>query len=109
MSSEIFMMVSGVWNNSSLPQFVKCLESLPNLYTPEIGQADYYPTSLFRSMVVHVELPQIKALILAPNAFPLLRSCRNVEDVVYIFMGGAIFLEELCESLASNRDPESSV
>ena len=91
-------------NRSTLPKFVKCLESLPNLHTLEIGQADYHPMDSLKNALGRVELPQIKALILPPCAFPLLRSCRNVEDVVYVFIGWAMCLEEFFESLASNRD-----
>jgi len=97
-------MVSGMWNNSTLPKFVKCLESLPNLHTLEIGQAEYYPTPLLRSVLGHVELPQVKTLILPLNAYPLLKMCRNVEEVVCVFMGEAFLFDEFYEPLTSNQD-----
>jgi len=99
-------MLSGVWNNSSLPGFIKCLGSLPNLHTLEIGQVDYYPTPLLRSVLGDVELPQIKALILPPTAYPLLGKCPNVEEVVCVSMGmDFLFVfDEFCESLVSNPD-----
>ena len=97
-------MVSGMWNNSTLSKFVKCLEALPNLHTLEVGQVDYYPTPLLESALGHVELPQIKALILPPTAYPLLRKCRNVEDVVCVSMRRNFLSNEFYESLTSNSD-----
>ena len=99
-------MVSGMWDNTTLPKFVKCLQSLPNLHTLEIGHCDvvHYPTPLLRNVLGRVELPQIKVLILPPTAYPLLGQCRNVEDVVYVSMGRATLFDEFCESLVSNHD-----
>ena len=96
----------GVWNNTTFPKFIKCLQSLLNLHTLETGhrEVDYYPTPLLRNVVGHVELPQIKVLILSPTAYPLLGQCRNAEDVVYVSMGGATLFDEFCESLVSNQD-----
>lgn len=98
------MMVSGLWNNFSLPKFIECLESLPNLYTLEIGLVDYDTTSLLGSALSHAELPQIKALILPPTAYPLLGKCRNAEEVVCVFTGADFLFDEFFESLASNPD-----
>jgi len=93
-----------MWNNATVPKFVRCLQSLPNLHTLEIGQVDYYPTPLLMNVLGHFELPQIKTLILHPTAYLLLSRCRNVEDVVYVFWGEAILFDELCGSFASNQD-----
>jgi len=99
-----FMTVSGPWGDSTLPKLFKCLESLPNLHTLEMGEMGYYPPGRFRSLLEHVELPQVKALILADYAYPLLRNCRNVEDVVYVAKHGVAPSEEFCEPLVSNQD-----
>ena len=87
-----------------LPKFVKCLESLPNLHTLEIGRADGDITTSLEKALKHVELPQIKLLILPPAVHPLLRHCRNVEDVVYVVVNKAILTDEFLGSLASNQD-----
>jgi len=42
-----------------------------------------------------------------PHAFPFLLSSPNVEDVVYVFVSGATFFEEFCESLTSNPDSKA--
>jgi len=76
--------VQGLWNNTTLPKFVKCLETLPNLHTLEIGRANGDITAPLKKALQHVELPQIKVLILPPTTYPLLRHCRNVEDVVCV-------------------------
>ena len=55
---------------------------LPNLHTLEI-QGDHRTTGLLEKALKRVKLPQIKTLILSPNAHPILRHCHNVEDVVY--------------------------
>ena len=99
------MTVYLVYKSSAFPEFVKCLKSLPNLHTLEIGQMDYYPKGSLENELGRVKLPQIKTLILPPHAFPLLRSCRNVEDVVYVLVGSGIeFVKEFWESLASIQD-----
>ena len=96
--------MSGMWNNSILPKFIKCLESLPNLHTLEIGRADGDITAPLEKALKHVELPQIKVLILPPAVHPLLRHCRDVEDVVYVVANRAILTDEFLGSLASNQD-----
>ena len=70
-------------NGSALPSFVKCLESLPNLHTLEIGWVgrDVITTRL-KAALKGVKLPQIKTLMLPPVAYPLLQHCCDVEDVV---------------------------
>jgi len=98
------MTVSGMWNNSILPKFVKCLGSLPNLHTLEIGRADGDITAPLEKALKHVELPQIKVLILPPVVHPLLRHCHNVEDVVYVVMNMALLTDEFLGSLASNQN-----
>ena len=96
--------MSGMWNNSILPKFVKCLESLPNLHTLEIGRADGDITAPLGKALKHVKLPQIKVLILPPTVHPLLRHCCNVEDVVYVVMNRVALADEFLGSLASNQD-----
>jgi len=62
------MTVSRMWNHSIIPEFIKCLKSLPNLHTLEITQMDYHATPSFWEAVAGVKLPQIKALTLPPTA-----------------------------------------
>ena len=96
--------MSGIWNNSILPKFVKCLEFLPSLHTLEIGRADGDITTPLEKALKRVKLPQIKVLILPPTVHPLLRHCCNVEDVVYVVMNRAVLMDEFLASLASNQD-----
>lgn len=98
------MTVRLVWNNSTLPKFVKCLESLPNLRTLEIGRTGNHITTALENALKHVKLPQIKALILPPTAYPLLRPCCDVEDVVCVVEYYARTTNGFLTSLASNRD-----
>ena len=68
-----------------VPPFVECLESLPNLHTLEIKWVDNNTiTTSLENALENLELPQIKTLILPLGAYPLLRHCYNVEDVVYL-------------------------
>jgi len=76
--------VQVLWSNTTLPKFVKCLETLPNLHTLEIGRANGDVTAPLKNALQHVELPQIKVLILPPTTYPLLQRCRNVEDVICV-------------------------
>ena len=98
------MTVHLVHDNFTFSKFIKCLESLPNPHTLEIGQVDYHPTGSLKNALGRVELPYIRVLILLPYTFPPTQSCRNAEDVVDVFIGGAVFFEEFCEFLAFNQD-----
>lgn len=98
------MAVRLMWSNSTLPKFIKCLESLPNLHTLEIGQTHIDITTPLGKALKGVELPQIKALVLSPTAHPLLRHCRNVEDVVCVVAINTTTSDEFLTSLASNRN-----
>src|SRR6266478_5514049 len=92
-------------NKSTLPLFIKCLESLPNLHTLEIGSlGGFYDTTLLKNALKHVELPQVKTLTLPLAAHPLLQHCHNVEDVAFVSGHGGLPSNEFFESLASNRD-----
>ena len=84
--------------------FVKCLQSLPNLHTLEVGRADDFPGAPLKSALKGVELPQIKTLIISPPAYPLLQRCREVEDVVCMVVFPSMSPERVLRSLASNRD-----
>jgi len=98
------MTVLEMWNNPILHKFVKCLESLPNLHSLEIGRAASNITAPLEKALKHVNLPLIKVLILPPAAHPFLRHCHNVEDVVYVVSNRAILSDEFLGSLASNQD-----
>jgi len=76
-----FMTLSSLWNVAKFPLFVKCLKSLPNLHTLAIGWSDNYITNSLQNALKRCKFPQIKALILPPSAHPLLKHCRNAEDV----------------------------
>ena len=92
-----------MWDNSTLPRFVGCLESLPNLHTLEIGRTNDI-TAPLKKALQHVELPQIEALILPQAAHPLLQHCRNVEDIVCVVKDVATSSREFIGSLASNQE-----
>jgi len=90
--------------HTAIPLLARCLESLPNLHTLEIVRASGPVTSPLKGALRRVKLPQIKTLILPPVAHPLLRSCRNVEDIVCVVRYGIISSEEFLGSLEFNRD-----
>ena len=98
------MTVDLTWGRSSFPPFVKCLKSLPNLHTLEIGWVDNSITAPLQGALKGAKLPQIKTLILPPAAHPLLQHCRDVEDVVCAVRDQTTSLEGFLGSLASNRD-----
>ena len=85
--------------------FVKCLKSLPNLHTLEIGMfcGDTVTTKLKKALG-RVKLRQIKTLIIPPAAHPLLQHCRNVEDVVCEATNYTQPSDGFLRSLASNRN-----
>ena len=60
-------------------------------------------TTLLRNALEGVKLPQIKTLILPPAAYPLLRHCRDVEDVACLFLYNEGPTDKFLKSLASNR------
>ena len=87
--------------------FARCLESLPNLHTLEIGWMDGSYARLLGNALSGVELPQIKTLILPPAACALLRHCPSVEDVVYVVGGATSYNYQLVDFLswlASNKN-----
>ena len=95
--------------------FVKCLKSLPNLHTLEVGLGlvNNVPcTYLLREALKGVELPQLKTLILPPLGHPLLKHCPNVEDVDWVIADSWLIADSVasCDSLlgslASIRDPK---
>ena len=97
-------------SDPTFPPFAECLKSLPNLHTLKIGWLDNddgnsNATSLTEALN-GVELPQIKTLILPPDAYPLLQHCCDVEDVVCVVDDRAMSPDGFLESLTSKRDPK---
>jgi len=90
--------------NSAFHSFVRCLESLSNLHTLEIGWTDGSITIPLKNALKRLQLPQIKTLILPPAAYPLLQNCRDVEDVVCVITDNTISTDEFLGCLTSNRD-----
>ena len=87
---------------SAIPAFVECLQSLQNLCSLEIGLGNFWPCAWKLKVVLkHIELPQIKTLILPPAAHPLLNHCPNVEDVDLVTGDRYMTSEEFLGSLAS--------
>ena len=95
-----------LWKEFTVPLFVKCLESLPNLHTLEIPQANIRVTVPLEKALKRIKLPQIKTLIMHPAAHPLLRHCHGVEDFVCVVrnMDKNIPSDSIVSSLASNRN-----
>ena len=91
-------------DESTFPPFVKCLKSLSNLHTLEVGWADDFITTPLENALKGVKLPQIKALILFPTAHPLLQHCRNVEDVACVLGYQNKSPDVFLQSLASIQD-----
>ena len=90
------------WHRTIVPPFVRCLESLPNLHTLEIEWEDGHTmTTSLKNALEHLELPQIRTLILPVGAYPLLRRCGNVEDVVYRAGCGSLPPDNFLVALAS--------
>ena len=92
-----------VHNHPTIPKFAKCLESLPNLHTLEIGRAYGYITTPLENALKRVELPQIKVLILPPTTYPLLRHCRDVEEVTCVVGDEVILSDVFLGALTSNQ------
>ena len=99
-----FMSVGFMWGDTNLPPFIRCLESLQNLHTLEIGLVNESITTPLKNALEGIKLPQIKTLILHPATYPLLQCCYNVEDVVCVVRDATISSDEFLGSLASNRD-----
>ena len=93
-------------DGSDLQHFAKCLKLFPNLHTLEIW-GDKVVTASFEKALKGVNLPQIKTLILSTDAHPILRHCRNVEDVVYVAEEWDWLSDEFLEPFESN--PNSKV
>ena len=91
---------------STIPLFVECLESHPNIHTLEIPRAGMRITGPPERAPKRIELPQVKTLIIPPPIHILLRHCNGVEDVVRVvrYMNTKIPSERILSSLVSNRD-----
>ena len=88
----------------ALPLFVECLQSLPNLYTLEVGWVQSFTAALLENALKGVELPQIKTLVVPPPAYPLLQHCCNVEDIVCVASDQYMSPDRFLGSLTSNQD-----
>ena len=99
-----FMRVDLLWGGSSFLPFVRCLRSLPNLHTLEIGRVDDFNTTPLKNALKGIKLPQIKTLYISPASYPLLEHCREVEDVVCAVRDQNALPDGFLGSLASNRD-----
>ena len=92
------------WYGPGFPLFVKCLESLPNLHTLEIGQTGNLYATPLEDALKRVKLPQIKTLIIPPVAYPLLQHCHDVEEVVCVVNNQTKPSSGFLESFVSNWD-----
>jgi hypothetical protein len=94
------------WIESTIPLFVECLHSLPNLHTLEIPWADARVPGPLENALKLIKLPQIKTLIIPPPIHFLLRHCHGVEDFVCVvrYMSTAIPSGTILGSLTSNQD-----
>ena len=98
-----FMTLHSLWDTSKFPLLVECLESLPNLHTLAIGWSESHIMNSLENALKRCELPQIKALILPPNAHPLLKRCYNVEGVDCVVSDRSIPPNQLFGFLVSIR------
>ena len=99
-------MVHTLWNSAALHSFVECLKSLPNLYTLEIGWMDRFIANPLESALSGVKLPQIKTLIIPPDAHPLFRHCDNLEDVICVVGYPTASFDRFLGSLVSYEGPK---
>jgi len=83
--------------------FAKCLESLLNLHTLEVELWDRRITTPLKNAFKHVRLPQIRTLILPIAAYPLLKHCGNVEDVILGRIHTSVPSKKFIGALASIR------
>jgi len=97
------MTVHSLWNETKFLLFAECLESLPNLHTLAVGRTDSSTTDSLKNALKRRKFPQIKALILPPSAYPLLKCCHNAEGVDCVDGDRPIHTEKLPELLASIR------
>ena len=87
--------------------FVKCLQSLPNLHTLEIEWTSGNIGIALGGALANAEFPNIRTLIVPTTAYPLLRHCPGVENIVYVPSWGWISTyheRDFFESLASIPD-----
>lgn len=89
----------------TVPAFVECLLSFPNLHTLEIRSGGSTCPSGWQFMagIKRTKLPQIKTLILPP-AHPLLKHCPNAEDIDWVVRDRTMTSDEFLGSLASIGD-----
>jgi len=99
-----FLMVCFDSDFSALSKFIKCLGSLPNPHTLEIGQEDWYTMHTLKLKFEGVKLPQIKTLIPPPALHPLLKHCPNVEDVDWVIGDETVSSDEFLGSLTLIQD-----
>ena len=90
--------------DAHVPLFVKCLVALPNLHTLEIAEFDGSVTDKLRTALSGIKLPQVKTLILPAAAHPLLKHCREVEDIVVVVAPSTEPSDAFLMSLAFNWD-----
>ena len=102
-SRHRFMTLHSPWRVAEFPLLGKCLQSLPNLYTLVIASPDSNITNSLENALKGCKFPQIKALILPSSAYPLLKRCRNAEDVDCVVGDRPTHTEKLPEFLASIR------
>ena len=91
---------------STVPLFVKCLWSLPNLHTLEVSWGNMRITGPLEKAPEHIELPRINSLVIPPATHPLLRHCHGVEDLVRVvrYPPTSTLSDGILSSLGSNRD-----
>ena len=91
---------------STVPLFVECLVSFPNLHTLEVSWGNMHITDPLENSLERIELPQIKTLIIPPTAHPLLRHCHGLEDLVCAvrYAPTPTPSDGILSSLASNRN-----
>jgi hypothetical protein len=92
---------------STVPLFVKCLESLPNLHTLEVPWANMRIMDLLEKALKHIELPQIKTLVIPPARSFLFSDTVTVLRILSAWSGICdtdISSDTILSSLVSNRD-----
>jgi len=68
-------------HHQTTPSIAQCLVLLPNLQTLEVTTSDH-SRAIVEGAFQSVRLPQVRTLVVDPDAHHIIRCCENVKHVV---------------------------